>query len=206
MVDHGKETPGTENAYHSDVSWRLDPSLGSVLFCRETPDVGGDTIFVDMHAAYEGLPDRLKDAIRGKTATHDWHFFRMLLQSNGLWSDEKIAQMQREYPPQHHPIVRTHPETRRDLLYVNPVFVQQIDGMEWNESQPLLTELCEHTKSAEYQVRFKWRAGSVAFWDNRALQHYAIADYWPQRRIMERVTIKGDKPFHKDDKTQRSKL
>lgn len=199
MVDHDRGTPGTENFYHSDVSWRWDPSLGSILFCRETPTVGGDTIFVDMYAAYEGLPQTLKDKVHGHTAEHDWHFFRMLLQANSIWSDEKIEQMQHDYPPQHHPIVRTHPETGRDLLYVNTVFTTQIDGMEWAESQDVLKELYVQAQNPEYQVRFKWQRGSVAFWDNRAVQHYATADYWPKRRIMERVTIRGDRPFNKSD-------
>jgi len=205
-LDHDKDSPGTENIYHSDVTWRWDPSLGSILYCRETPPVGGDTMFVDMYAAYEGLPDQLKAKIEGRTAEHDWHFFRLLLQSNGLWSDEKIEQMQREYPPQHHPIVRTHPETDREILYVNGAFTKQIDGMEWREFGALLRDLYLHAQNPEYQVRFKWQPGSVAFWDNRCCQHYAIADYWPQKRVMERVTICGDRPFSKSAFAQKSKL
>lgn len=199
LIDHAKDNPGVENQYHSDVSWRWDPSLGSVLHCRETPEIGGDTIFVDMYAAFEGLPDRLKDQIRGRTAEHDWHFFRLVIESNGLWSDEKITEMQKKYPPQHHPIVRTHPETGRNLLYVNGAFTKQIDGMEWADSQQLLQQLYAHAASPEYQVRFQWKKGSVAFWDNRACQHYAISDYWPRRRVMERVTIMGDRPYYLED-------
>lgn len=206
MVDHGKDTPGTENLYHSDVSWRPDPSLGSILYCRETPAIGGDTIFVDMYAAYEGLPDRLKEQIDGKTAEHDWHFFRLIIQANSLWSDERVEQTQQEYPPQHHPIVRTHPETGRDILYVNAAFTKQIDGMEWKASEALLKELYAHAHNPEYQVRFKWQEGCVAFWDNRCCQHYAIADYWPKKRVMERVTIRGDLPFNKASCNEKSKL
>lgn len=205
LIQHAKDSPGVENQFHSDVSWRQDPSLGSVLHCQETPEVGGDTIFVDMHAALLGLPDNLKEQIMGKTAEHDWHYFRMALQSNGIWSDDKIEQMQKQYPPQHHPIIRTHPETGRNLLYVNRAFTKQIDGMEWAESQQLLQQLYAHAANPEYQVRFQWRAGSVAFWDNRSCQHYAISDYWPSRRVMERVTVKGDQPYFSNS-SARAKL
>jgi len=195
MVEHDREYPTTENYYHSDVSWRVDPSLGSVLYCRETPPVGGDTVFVDAYAMYEGLPDRVKKRLVGMTATHDWHAFRALLQMNGTWSDEKIEQMVREYPEQSHPIVRTHPDTGRSALYVNSVFTKWVDGLSSSESSELLEMLYKQAAVPEYQVRFKWRRGSVAFWDNRATQHYAIADYWPQKRVMERATVRGDKPF-----------
>lgn len=195
MVDHDKDYPTTENYFHSDVSWRVDPSLGSVLYCRETPAVGGDTIFIDSYAMYEGLPDRVKERLKGMTATHDWHAFRALLQMNGIWSDEKIEQMVRTYPEQSHPIVRTHPETGRSSLYVNGPFTKWVDGVSGSESAELLDTLFKQAAIPEYQVRFSWRKGSVAFWDNRATQHYAIADYWPQKRIMERATIRGDQPF-----------
>jgi taurine dioxygenase len=198
MVDHGPESPSNENYYHSDVSWRADPSMGSILYCRETPEFGGDTIFVDMYAAYEGLPDDVKDRIRGATATHDWHNFRLALMANSTWTEQQIKDAMIAYPEQHHPVVRTHPETGRDLLYVNPIFTKCIDGMSPQDSDELLQRLYQQAPAPEFQVRFSWKAGSVAFWDNRAVQHYAVADYWPQRRIMERVTILGDKPFFRE--------
>jgi len=205
LIEHDKDYPTSENYYHSDVSWRVDPSLGSVLYCQETPPVGGDTIFIDAYAMYEGLPNSVKDRLGGLTATHDWHAFRMQLQMSGAWSDEKIEQMMLEYPEQSHPIVRTHPETGRSVLYVNSPFTKWVDGVSATESAELLDMLYKQAAIPEYQARFKWQKGSVAFWDNRATQHYASADYWPLKRVMERATIVGDKPFFNPN-PQRAKL
>jgi taurine dioxygenase len=184
-----ENTVGVENNWHSDVSWREEPSLGSVLRAHEVPTVGGDTLWTDMEAVYEGLGTDLKEEIDGKIAVHDFvHTFGL-----GL-SEEERAEKRKQFPPAHHPIVRTHPVTKRRCLYVNPIFVSHIDGMETEESERLLDRLCRQATVPEYQCRFHWRNGSVAFWDNRATQHYASSDYWPQRRVMERVAIIGDRP------------
>ena len=180
---------GFENVWHSDVTWRLAPSLGSVLYAREVPAVGGDTLFSDMYAAYEGLDDETRAALDGLRAVHDFtHTFGHFL------SDDELKKKQAEYPPAEHPVVRTHPETGRKGLYVNAAFTSHIVGMARDASDRLLDHLYRQASVPEYQCRFRWQPRSIAFWDNRAVQHYAASDYYPQRRLMERVTICGDVP------------
>ena len=188
--EKGMEDKGYENIWHSDVSWRQIPSMASVLRCIDAPAVGGDTLWADMGAAYDGLSDELKDRIAGLVAVHDFtrSFGRRL-------APDALAKMQEQYPPARHPVVRTHPETRRKTLYVNAVFTSHIVGLEPQESDELLEVLCRQPTIPEYQCRFRWQPGSLAIWDNRATQHYAVSDYWPARRVMERATIIGDRPF-----------
>lgn len=180
---------GYENQWHSDVSWRLVPSMGSVLRAVEIPEIGGDTLFADMIAAYEGLSEETKARIEGRVAVHDFiqSFGRML-------PPDELEKRRKEFPPAHHPIVRTHPETGRKILYVNAIFTSHIEGMSPVESAELLDLLYRQAAVPEYQCRFVWEQNSIAFWDNRAVQHYATSDYWPRRRVMERVTIIGDRP------------
>ena len=192
-ITHDRERPGKENTWHSDVTWRLEPSLGSILRSLEVPPVGGDTLFADMYAAYEGLSDEVKAKIEGKTAIHDFVIFRRGLRKKGK-SEAEIEEYNKKYPPAEHPVVRTHPETGRKGLYVNSAFTQHIVGMERAESDALLKHLYAQAAIPEYQCRFRWAVNSIAFWDNRASQHYAASDYWPAVRRMERVTIVGDKP------------
>jgi taurine dioxygenase len=187
--EKNEEVAGVENLWHSDVSWRLEPSLGSALRCIEAPPVGGDTLFADMVAAYEGLPDELKQRIDGLYAIHDFtHSFGRML------PPDELEKRQKEFPPARHPVVRTHPETGARILYVNRIFTSHIEGLSSEESEALLTTLCQQAAIPEYQVRFRWSNDSLALWDNRATQHYASSDYWPQNRIMERATIIGDRP------------
>lgn len=183
------EVVGVENIWHSDVSWREIPSLGSVLRAYEVPDVGGDTIWADMEAVYEGLPDALKEEIEGREAVHDFmHSFGL-----GL-SEEEREEKAKQFPPATHPIVRTHPVSGRRCLYVNSIFTSHIVGMDRADSDALLSRLYAEVQVPEYQVRFKWAPDSIAFWDNRSTQHLAISDYWPRKRVMERLTIIGDRP------------
>ena len=180
---------GYENVWHSDVSWREIPSLGSVLRAIEVPKVGGDTLWSDMEAAYEGLPDDLKRAIEGRTAVHDFaNSFGLAL------PEEELERRRREFPPAEHPVVRTHPVSGRRCLYVNAIFTSHINDMPRDESDALLARLYAEARVPEYQCRLRWAPGTVAFWDNRSTQHYASSDYWPMPRVMERVTIIGDRP------------
>jgi taurine dioxygenase len=193
-ITHDRENRGRENTWHSDVTWRLEPSLGSILRALELPPVGGDTLFADMYAAYEGLTDEVKDRIEGAVAVHDFAHFRKAMRKRGL-TEEQIEAFNKAYPMVEHPVVRTHPETGRKAIYVNAAFTQHIVGMEADESAALLKHLYAQAAVPEYQCRFRWEPGSIAFWDNRASQHYAASDYWPAVRRMERVTIVGDRPY-----------
>ncbi|MDX5367559.1 MAG: TauD/TfdA family dioxygenase [Alphaproteobacteria bacterium] len=192
-ITHDRDSKGRENVWHSDVTWRLCPSLGSVLRALEVPDVGGDTLFSDMYAAYDGLSDEVKERIDGAVAIHDFAHFRKMMRNRGM-SETEIEEMNRKYPMAEHPVVRTHPETGRKGIYVNTAFTQYIEGMERAESDALLAHLYAQAAIPEYQCRFRWQRNSIAFWDNRACQHYAVSDYWPAVRRMERVTIVGDRP------------
>ena len=183
-------TPTFENVWHTDVTFRTRPALGAVLQLREVPPVGGDTMWADMAAAYDNLPAEVRERVDGATAVHDVipGFIR-------FYGPERLAPFQEMFPPVEHPVVRTHPETGRRMLFVNTSFTTRITGMEREESDRLLSYLCRQAHVPEYQVRFHWQPGDIAFWDNRATQHYAVNDYAPHRRVAERVAIEGDRPF-----------
>ncbi|MBV1918759.1 MAG: TauD/TfdA family dioxygenase [Sphingomonadaceae bacterium] len=178
----------TAAVWHSDVTWRETPPLGSILRARIMPEVGGDTIWSDQVAAYEGLSPAMKEWVCTLTALHDGSQFKDRTggTADSFWE---------KYPVQEHPVVRTHPETGERALYVNTSFTVGIKDLSKKESDWLLQHLYDQALKAEYQVRFRWEVNSVAFWDNRACQHYAVHDYAPAIRHMERVTIVGDKPF-----------
>jgi len=190
VIHHDVRSKTGQNGWHSDVTWRLEPSLGSILRARIVPPVGGDTLFANMMAAYAMLPDETKERIDD---LHAIHSYTRVFGAN--LSDEKQAKMRKKYPDARHPVVRTHPETGAKGLYVNAAFVSHIEGMESGESERLLRMLYRQATIPEYQCRFRWRENSVAFWDNRAVQHYAAFDYLPAPRRVERVTVAGDKPY-----------
>lgn len=194
VITHDEKSKGKENAWHSDVTWRQAPSLGSVLRARELPEVGGDTLFSNMYAAYDGLSDEIKEKIEGRKARHDFWPFRMAMQKNGM-SAEQIQEFEDKYPNPWHPIVRTHPETGRKGIYVNVAFTVEVEGMDEAEGRELLKHLWAQAAIPEYQCRFRWQPNSLAFWDNRSCQHYAASDYYPNRRVMERATVIGDVPY-----------
>lgn len=179
----------TENMWHSDVTWRQEPSLGSMLRAVDVPPVGGDTLFADMEAAYERLDDSTRDLVDDLVAVHD--FTRVF---GRRAEPEKLAALRKTYPPAEHPVIRTHPVSGRRSIYVNAGFTSHIVGLEPEESERVLAHLYAQAAIPELQCRFRWEAGSFALWDNRCAQHYAVSDYFPQRRVMERVTIVGDRP------------
>jgi taurine dioxygenase len=182
--------PFGTDVWHSDETFRAGPPMATILCAKEVPAVGGDTMFVSMSAAYEGLSERMQRLISGLEAIHDMKPFRPLF---GKSEDErrKLQQFELIYPPQLHPVVRIHPDSGRKVLFVNPQFTVAIDGMEERESRALLDTLFHQALVPEYQFRHHWAPHTIAMWDNRSTQHYAIHDYYPQRRYMERVTIKG---------------
>lgn len=183
-------TGGYENEWHTDITWNATPAFGAVLRAVEVPEVGGDTLWADAGAAYDGLPEQVKERIDDRVAVHDWRF-----SFGATMPDDAVELLSGEFPPVEHPIVRVHPETGRRTIFVNPIFTQHVVGVDALESDELLEILYRQMTRPEFQVRFRWTPGAVAFWDNRATQHYASSDYHPQRRVMDRISIAGDRPF-----------
>jgi len=194
VITHNEKSKGRENTWHSDVTWRMEPSLGSVLRMIEKPEHGGDTLFADMYAAYDNLSEEIKEKLEGSIAVHDFANFRNRLIKEGK-SDEEIEAFNKQYPMPEHPVIRTHPDTKKKVIYVNAAFTQYIKDWDPEESQQMLDFLYSRASIPEYQCRFAWQDNSIAFWDNRACQHYANSDYWPNVRKVERVTIIGDRPY-----------
>jgi alpha-ketoglutarate-dependent taurine dioxygenase len=183
------EAGGYENSWHHDVTWRSVPSMGAVLHAISVPELGGDTLFADMYAAYEGLGDEMKERIDDLDAVHDY------MRSFGhLVPPERHDEVRAQYPQVTHPVVCRHAATGRRHLYVNRNFVDHVVGLTPDDSTELLDLLCRQADYPEYQCRFHWEPDSIAFWDNRAVQHYASSDYWPSVRTMERASITGTRP------------
>lgn len=189
--------PAMENGYHSDVSWREIPSMASMLRCVQCPDIGGDTVWVNMALAYERLPEHRKQQIEGLLAVHD---------IGPAFGEKMTPEQRRQFPPATHPVVRTHPESGEKILYVNGGFVTHFANFKTrnpvrgafesqSEKQDLLDYLLRQPAILEYQMRLRWRPNTIAFWDNRSTQHYAIQDYFPAVRRMMRATIIGERPL-----------
>jgi alpha-ketoglutarate-dependent taurine dioxygenase len=182
--------PFGTDVWHSDETFRAEPPLATVLCAKEVPALGGDTMYASMSAAFEGLSDRMQRFVSGLEAVHDLRPFRALFGD----SEEDRRNLQRYelmYPPRVHPVVRVHPVSGRKVLFVNPQFTVAIKGMDEREGRSLLDTLFQQALIPEYQYRHRWAPHTIAMWDNRSAQHYAVHDYYPQRRYMERVTIRG---------------
>lgn len=186
--------PAATDIWHTDETFRECPPMGTMLCSKIVPGIGGDTAFASMTAVYEGLSDRMRSFLSGLEAVHDFRPFKTLFPKNreGL---EKLRHFEDLYPPVTHPVVCVHPVTGRKVLFVNPQFTLYIKGMEESESRTILEMLYRKTLIHEYHYRHRWRPNMVVFWDNRSVQHSALHDYYPQRRLMERVTIKGTRPI-----------
>lgn len=188
----GNPPPPTD-IWHTDETFRAEPPMGTALCSKIIPEVGGDTCFCSMVAAYEGLSDRMQHFISGLEAVHDFKPFKTLFEgSEEGW--RKMRQFEELYRPAVHPVVRVHPVTGKKALFVNPQFTLYIKGMDEWESRHLLEQLFRTINTLEYQYRHRWEPDMLVFWDNRWTLHAAVHDYYPQRRLMERVTIKGDRP------------
>ena len=191
LLEAGGDTGKTFVAagWHSDVTWRAEPSMGSILRGREVPDVGGDTCFADATAAYDRLSDEWKERVDGLFAIHD--YARVF---GSRVPEEEKAAMAEKYPPQRHPVIRTHPETGARGIYTNIGFTSHIDGVSKDESREIIRHLERAIMNPSIQCRVKWRPDTFVMWDNRAVQHAATSDFLPAYRRMERVTIIGDRP------------
>ena len=178
--------------WHSDNSYIALPPMGSVLKAVQIPPSGGDTCFANMYDAYDNLSEPMKRYVEGLTAVHDVTRSLQLAVGRGN-SDFDIEAMRSRMPPVEHPVVRTHPDTGRKVLYVNAASTSHLVGVPHKESEVVLEQLYAAAHSPEVQCRVRWREGDVVFFDNRCTQHYAVPDY-TERRVMHRVTIKGDRP------------
>ena len=207
-IIHGEQSPGTENGWHTDVTWMEQPSLGSIAQCVEVPPIGGDTLFADSHACLLGLPPALRERIEHLHGVNDYRLFISGQGRNAL-PDDFVNALKSEIPfGVSHPLVRTHPETGKASLYIHGGFLRHDSlfdsrtsaSLDPIESRRIVAELLTQHSRPEYNCRFQWQPGSIAFWDNRAVQHYAASDYYPHRRLLRRVTVSGDTPFYDADR------
>lgn len=183
---------GADN-WHCDATFLPEPPLGAILKAVQLPALGGDTCFANMYRAYEALSPAMQATFDSLQAVHDLTPSLHNAIRHGI-SAEDVEGMQAEWPPVTHPVVRTHPVTGRKALFVNGNCTTHIEGLVGQESKFLLGFLLDHLHASEFQCRFRWAKNSIAFWDNRCVQHCGIPDY-RERRIMHRVTIDGDKPY-----------
>jgi len=186
--------PAATDIWHSDETFRECPPMGTALCSKIIPELGGDTVFCSMAAVYEGLSARMQSLLSGLEAVHDFKPFRVLFGETPA-ARRKLHEYEERFPPVAHPVVRRHPVTGRKALFVNPQFTLYVRGMEEGEGRALLESLYRRTSVLEYQYRHRWQPNMLVFWDNRWIQHAAVHDYYPQRRLMERVTLAGDRPI-----------
>jgi len=207
VLDNHIANPTDNDKWHTDVTFLERPALGALLYAVLTPPSGGDTLWSSMTAAYRALSAPMRDFLAGLTAVHDFtHGFppEGLVGANA--GRDRYEKARIEHPPVIHPVVRTHPETGEASLFVNSVFTTRIEGLGREESDALLALLFRHIQKPEFCVRWRWRRGAMAFWDNRCTQHYAVSDYMPHRRVMRRATIHGERPFFRKSEVPEPRL
>ena len=197
-LDNHQANPTDNDSWHTDVTFIETPPKAAILHAHLLPASGGDTIWSNMKAAFEALSPSFRDYLTTLDAVHD--FARGFPASGvvaGNAGAEAHARAVAANPPVTHPVVRTHPETGEDGLFVNYTFTDRIVGLTRKESDAILGMLFEHIQKPEFLVRWRWTENAIAFWDNRVTQHYAVNDYLPARRVMVRATILGDRPYHR---------
>ena len=190
IYDSETSTEKDTNQWHSDFAGIELPTFSVVLRAVNVPEIGGDTLFADMGAAYQGLPETIKQRIEGLVALNDERLFA----TKGYDAKTRNEIADNQYPPHEHPVVRVIPETGEKILYVNEAQTVYIKGLDLEEGKELLSTLVRQACKPEYQVRFRWKNNSIAFWDNRSTQHYARGDYWGHVRSLERISLVGHKP------------
>jgi len=178
-------------AWHTDHSYDQVPAMGSILLAKETPKIGGDTLFANMYRAYETLSDGMKKTLESMKACHSSRHVFGAHTGYSEASNQRIGNPELATQDAIHPVIITHPESKRKALYVNPEFTVNFEGWTVEESKPLLDYLTEHTTQQENTTRFQWEPGSIAFWDNRCTWHFALNDYPGETRLMHRITVEG---------------
>ena len=183
--------------WHTDVTFSKTPPLGCVLRAVKIPPTGGDTLWASGTAAFDALDDELKQKIQGLNATHDIRLSFPQERFGGVSDEEKarLEEIYRKNPPVTHPVVRTHPDTGQSILFVSEGFTSKINDLPEQESKELLDFLTQHAVKEDFHLRWSWREGDVAIWDNRCTQHKALFDYGDAHRIMHRATVNGDEPY-----------
>ena len=194
ILESTRDNPSKIEVWHSDMTFRQHPPSVTVLRGITIPEVGGDTLFASMTAAYEGLSPGMQSYLEGLTAVHDFsHGFRESLAEPG--GRERLADAVAANPPVRHPVVQTHPETGKKVLFVNALFTTHIDGLPPLESAEVLQFLWRHASLPEFTCRFSWTPDSLVLWDNRSTQHKPVNDFFPATRRLHRVVSEGDQPY-----------
>jgi len=194
ILDNHANNPTDNDAWHTDVTFIETPPLGAALYAKKIPPAGGDTLWLSTVAAYDALSDRFKKLLDGLTAVHEFEKSFPRDRFAAPEAAKKWEEARAKNPPVVHPVVRTHPETGRKALFVNFGFTTRINELSKAESDAVLGYLFQHVTKPEFQVRHRWRENDLALWDNRVTQHYATVDYLPERRVMHRATILGERP------------
>lgn len=194
LLYHDERHRANSDRWHNDVTYLETPPQASVLYAEEIPDIGGDTLWANMYLAYDALSEPMKDLVSQLRAVHSFAKNFTPERFSTLDMEDRRDEMYANHPPVSHPVARTNPETGRKALFVNQDFTTHVQDVSPRESDAILHFLYDHMTQPEFQVRWKWQAKTVAFWDNRWTQHCALADYFPARRRVRRATIAGTRP------------
>lgn len=198
LLENDANNPPDTDEWHTDVTFKSDPAFASILYSKIIPPSGGDTLWCSLSAIYEALPSDTKKYLETLRAVHDMGSFRNnFIDDDNEKSAQNVNEGFQKFGNAIHPMVKVHPISKNKLLYINPGFTSQIVGMNMTDSNNLLTYLFNFMNKPEFQIRFKWSANTIAIWDNRCTMHYAIGDYMPHHRQMNRITVLNDK---RDDK------
>lgn len=198
LLENDANNPPDTDEWHTDVTFKSDPAFASILYSKIIPPSGGDTLWCSLSAIYEALPSDTKKYLETLRAVHDMGSFRNnFIDDDNEKSAQNVNEGFQKFGNAIHPIVKVHPISKNKLLYINPGFTSQIVGMNMTDSNNLLTYLFNFMNKPEFQIRFKWSTNTIAIWDNRCTMHYAIGDYMPHHRQMNRITVLNDK---RDDK------
>jgi taurine dioxygenase len=197
VITDGPDSPPEADYWHTDVTWVAEPPKYALLHAEVVPERGGDTLWASMTAAYDALSPVMQRMLTGLEVVHDCQSFiaGMRRKQSGANSDQFAARILEEYPPVTHPLIRTHPETGRRVLFLGGRFMRRIDGMHENESRMLLDLLARHIENPRFHCRWRWHPGDLAIWDERSTNHRSAADHFPQARTIRRIEIAGDRPY-----------
>ena len=188
MIVNNRERPPSIDNWHTDISWKERPPLGTVIQITVTPPAGGNTCWISTSKAFEWLSPGMQKYLKGLQAEHTWEVsgFRDMLGTRG---DEALIAAIKAYKPVIHPVIRTNPDSGRPCIFINSSFTKRILGLDRQEAEGMFYFLKQWLKKPEFMIHHQWEAGGIAVWDNRSTQHYALADYWPHERINQRVTF-----------------